>query len=203
MDSREVKACEMTGDQRIRFADGAWQVHSQTASRYYQVNPSPTAPACECDDFALHGSGTGKPCKHILAVRLLLERQLKGEPNPDTGRRSLPAPAAGDLPAGLGQLQRRADRTRRTIFRCFWRTCAVGSSSRRRIRRRASAASRWPTPCSPPSSRSTASCRPGGSCPTSANRTSAAMSGRRCFNSVLRVLELEDTTPILMAMIRQ
>ncbi|HVS37979.1 MAG TPA: hypothetical protein VMS17_20635, partial [Gemmataceae bacterium] len=26
--------------------------------------------------------GTGKPCKHILAVRLLLDRQIKGEPNP-------------------------------------------------------------------------------------------------------------------------
>ena len=29
-------------------------------------------------DFAMRG----KPCKHILAVRMLLERQLKGDPNP-------------------------------------------------------------------------------------------------------------------------
>lgn len=79
MDSREVKAWEMTGDSRISFRDGSWHVHSQSASRFYKVNPSATTPACECEDFALRG----KPCKHIMAVRLLLERQLKGEPNPE------------------------------------------------------------------------------------------------------------------------
>ena len=78
MDAREVKAQEMTGNAQIRFAGGCWEVHSQTTSRYYKVNPSPAAPSCECEDFALP-----KPCKHILAVRLLLERQLKGRPNPE------------------------------------------------------------------------------------------------------------------------
>jgi len=78
MDAREVKALEMTGDGRISFHAGAWHVHSQTTSRYYKVNPSPSAAACECDDFALRAA----PCKHILGVRQLLERQLKGEPNP-------------------------------------------------------------------------------------------------------------------------
>ena len=53
MEAREVKARELTGDARISFRDGAWHVHSQTTSRYYRVNPSPTAPACECEDFAL------------------------------------------------------------------------------------------------------------------------------------------------------
>lgn len=79
MDNREVKAWEMTGDARISFRDGSWHVHSQSANRFYKVNPSATSPACECEDFALRG----KPCKHVMAVRLLLERQLKGEPNPE------------------------------------------------------------------------------------------------------------------------
>ena len=79
MDTREAKACEMTGDSQVSFRAGAWRVHSQTESRYYKVNPSPAAPACENADFALRA----QPCKHIMAVRLLLERQLKGEPNPD------------------------------------------------------------------------------------------------------------------------
>jgi transposase len=73
-----VKALEMTGDVRISFQAGAWQVHSQTENRYYKVNPSATAAACECEDFQLRGQA----CKHVLAVRQLLERQLKGEPNP-------------------------------------------------------------------------------------------------------------------------
>jgi len=81
MDVREIKATEITGDVRISFAGGSWRVHSQTSSRTYAVNPSPSAPACECDDFALRAA----PCKHILAVRKLLERQLRGEPNPTAG----------------------------------------------------------------------------------------------------------------------
>ena len=80
MDVRAVKATEISADMRISFADGSWRVHSQTASRFYKVNPSPSAPACECDDFGLRA----QPCKHILGVRQLLERQLKGEPNPTT-----------------------------------------------------------------------------------------------------------------------
>lgn len=79
MDNREAKAWEMTGDSRISFRDGLWHVHSQSMNRFYKVNPSATTPACECEDFALRG----KACKHVMAVRLLLERQLKGEPNPE------------------------------------------------------------------------------------------------------------------------
>lgn len=78
MEIREAKAWAMTGDARVSFSGGSWKVHSQTESRYYSVNPSPSAAACECEDFALRA----QPCKHILAVRKLLERQLKGEPNP-------------------------------------------------------------------------------------------------------------------------
>jgi hypothetical protein len=78
MDLRTVKATEISVDMRISFADGSWRVHSQTGSRFYKVDPSPSAAACECEDFALRA----QPCKHILGVRQLLERQLKGEPNP-------------------------------------------------------------------------------------------------------------------------
>ena len=78
MDTREQRAMEITGDVRITFAAGGWLVNSQTSSDKYAVNPSATAPSCACEDFQTRG----KPCKHILAVRLLLERQLRGDPNP-------------------------------------------------------------------------------------------------------------------------
>jgi hypothetical protein len=35
MDSREVKALEITGDVRISFTAGAWHVQSQTSSMRY------------------------------------------------------------------------------------------------------------------------------------------------------------------------
>jgi transposase len=80
MDARDVKALELTGNSRISFVGGAWVVPSQSGNGRHAVDPSPTAPSCTCEDFQLRGPV--RPCKHILAVRLLLERQLKGEPNP-------------------------------------------------------------------------------------------------------------------------
>lgn len=79
MNARETKAVQLTGDMRITFKDGVWIVPSQTSSSTrYTVNPSLAAPSCDCDDFQLRQ----QPCKHIAAVRLLLDRQIKGEPPP-------------------------------------------------------------------------------------------------------------------------
>jgi transposase len=85
MDTREVKALEVTGDSRITFKNGVWTVPSQTnGSVRYHVNPSTANPSCDCDDFQLRGAGAnnGYVCKHIEALRLLLDRQIKGEPPP-------------------------------------------------------------------------------------------------------------------------
>jgi transposase len=79
MDSREAKAVELTGDLRITFKEGEWLVPSQSSpSTRYTVNPSMANPTCTCDDFQLRRL----PCKHVKAVRLLLDRQIKGEPPP-------------------------------------------------------------------------------------------------------------------------
>ena len=79
MDAREAKALEVTGDMRILFKNGEWLVPSQSSpSTRYKVNPSLANPSCECDDWQLRRL----PCKHIAAVRLLLDRQIKGEPPP-------------------------------------------------------------------------------------------------------------------------
>jgi transposase len=79
MNAREVKGLELTGDLRIAFQAGVWTVPSQsTAGVAYTVNPGSAAPSCTCEDFQLRN----QPCKHIEAVRRLLDRQIKGEPNP-------------------------------------------------------------------------------------------------------------------------
>jgi transposase len=79
MDIRDLKALELTGNSRISFVAGAWYVPSQSSAARHKVDPSPTNPSCTCEDFELRQ----RPCKHILAVRALLERQIKGESNPD------------------------------------------------------------------------------------------------------------------------
>jgi transposase len=70
MDMRELKALEIAARSKIVFADGTWFVPSQTTpSQSYRVTIGPE-PSCGCEDFQL----TRKPCKHVLAVRLVAER---------------------------------------------------------------------------------------------------------------------------------
>jgi transposase len=198
MDAREVKACEMTGDARIAFRDGAWHVHSQTTSRYYRVNPSAVAPTCECEDFALRN----KPCKHVLAVRLLLERQMKGEPNP----------APESLPA----------RPPRATYRQDWVSYNAAQVSEKDHFQVLLADLCRGITMPPPNPKGGRPPMPMDDAVFSAVfKVYALVSARRFmsdlreaqerghigsvlhYNSVLRVLEAEETTAILMAMIRQ
>lgn len=198
MEPREVKAQELTGDHRIAFRDGAWHVHSQTTSRYYRVNPSPSAPACECEDFAPRA----KPCKHVLAVRLLLDRQLKGEPNPE--------PAA--IPA----------RPPRATYQQDWVNYNLAQTNEKDHFQALLADLCRGIKMPPPNPKGGRPPMPMDDAVFSAVfKVYSLVSARRfmsdlreaherghagqviCYNSVLRVLETEDTTPILMAMIRQ
>ena len=79
MDLAHVKVLEITGDARISFADGFWRVPSQAyPGKRYKVDPHPLNPHCECEAFQLTNL-----CKHVQAVRHLLERMIKGEPHPN------------------------------------------------------------------------------------------------------------------------
>jgi hypothetical protein len=70
VDLRELKALELAARARIIFTNGFWLVPSQTSpSASYRVTIEP--PSCECEDFALRQ----KECKHVLAARLVYERQ--------------------------------------------------------------------------------------------------------------------------------
>jgi hypothetical protein len=61
---------ELAARAKITFVNGFWIVPSQTSpSTSYRVTTAP--PSCECDDFQLRQ----QPCKHVIAARLVLERQ--------------------------------------------------------------------------------------------------------------------------------
>jgi transposase len=75
MDMRELKVLELAFRENITFADGFWIVPSQTSSVVkYRVTIG-AEPSCECDDFQLHR----KPCKHIIAARLVCARDHGGK----------------------------------------------------------------------------------------------------------------------------
>jgi transposase len=75
MDMRELKALEIAARNPIPFDGKAWLVPSQTDGQKYHVTLDPVA-SCPCDDFLLRR----KPCKHILAARLVCARDHNGKP---------------------------------------------------------------------------------------------------------------------------
>lgn len=75
MDMRELKALEIAARMRIVFNDGVWTVPSQSGSGSYQVTLANSGGTCACEDFQLRR----KECKHILAVRIVLERDCPGK----------------------------------------------------------------------------------------------------------------------------
>src|SRR5579859_6781120 len=75
MDMRELKGLEIAARAKLLFADGAWQVPSQSSPRNkYRVTLDPVS--CSCEDFQLHR----QPCKHVVAARLVQERDYDGKP---------------------------------------------------------------------------------------------------------------------------
>jgi transposase len=78
MDARELKGLELAARARIVWQDGAWSVPSQVSTGTYTVRLEGDAPTCTCEDFALRGGA----CKHIIAARLVEERDGKGTAPP-------------------------------------------------------------------------------------------------------------------------
>ena len=78
MDMRELKALEIAARSKIVFKDGIWHVPSQTGNGKYTVAIG-AEPSCNCDDQQLRRSAAA-PCKHILAARLVCERDHNGNP---------------------------------------------------------------------------------------------------------------------------
>jgi transposase len=73
--TREARAKEIAVRSRLTCKDGVWNVPSQqTMHPSYQVRLDPDS--CTCDDFTLRQ----KPCKHILAVRILVQQDTAPEP---------------------------------------------------------------------------------------------------------------------------
>lgn len=70
MDMRQLKALEIAARSRVAWDGKCWRVPSQASATVYKVTLHP-APACECEDFLLRGG----ECKHVLAVRLVMERE--------------------------------------------------------------------------------------------------------------------------------
>jgi transposase len=73
MDLRELKALELAARCPIVFHNGSWLVPSQSSALKYRVTLHPAS--CECDAFQLRQD----PCKHIIAARLVCQREYGGQ----------------------------------------------------------------------------------------------------------------------------
>src|SRR5579864_6681097 len=72
---RQQKALEIADKFRITESAGKWIVPSQSSAKKYAVRIVGSAGDCTCPDFELRR----EPCKHVLAVRFVIQRQQ----NPD------------------------------------------------------------------------------------------------------------------------
>ena len=86
MDARRQKAHELADRARITFKEGCYHVPSQSGNGSYTVILDENDAACDYPDFELRG----KPCKHILGVRLYVQRQARGVEQDKTN--CMPAP---------------------------------------------------------------------------------------------------------------
>src|SRR5438270_12478751 len=74
MEMRELKALELAARARIvPNDDGTWTVPGATPAASYRVVTWPGAESCTCPDFELRQ----QPCKHVIAARLVEEREGK------------------------------------------------------------------------------------------------------------------------------
>src|SRR5437773_12333566 len=73
MDMRELKALELAARAKIVWAGDAWSVPSQSTGTVYRVVTWPGAESCQCEDWQLRQ----QPCKHIIAAKLVEERDGK------------------------------------------------------------------------------------------------------------------------------
>jgi transposase len=70
---REQRGALLAAMTKIVQRNGKWFVPSQSGDgKKYEVNPDETTPRCNCPDHEI----TGKPCKHIYAVRYVIQREL-------------------------------------------------------------------------------------------------------------------------------
>jgi transposase len=91
LDPRQQKAEELTNSQ-IRVSSAGYSVPSQSGQGRYTVQLDPDS--CECDDWQLRG----KPCKHILSVRLWLDRRDLSQDEPEPSINPTPKPKRKTYP---------------------------------------------------------------------------------------------------------
>jgi transposase len=74
VDLRELKALELAARSKLTLGDdGTWTVPSQSSGGSYRVVTWPGAESCTCEDYQLRK----EPCKHVIAARLVEEREGK------------------------------------------------------------------------------------------------------------------------------
>ena len=73
MELRELKALEIAARSKVEWTGQHWSVPSQSSVGKYKVTLTPES--CACEDFGLRQL----PCKHILAARLVCERDFGGK----------------------------------------------------------------------------------------------------------------------------
>jgi transposase len=107
MNSREFKGLELAARANIEFRKTYWYVPSASHEGGYRVDADATT--CACEDFELRQM----PCKHIHAVRIVKDRN-RGKPIPDTD--TVDAPPARKTYSQNWSAYNKAQRNEKEMF---------------------------------------------------------------------------------------
>jgi hypothetical protein len=99
-ETRRQRGMAIAAVTRITQKNGQWIVPSQKGNGSYRVilDPPPFVPQCTCKDFAERE----QPCKHVYAVRFVIERE--SQPESVESVATIAIPDAENAPETLGYL---------------------------------------------------------------------------------------------------
>ena len=170
---REGRGLLLAATAKICQQNGKWIVPSQSeGGQKYTVDPSEQSPHCNCPDFELRGCD----CKHIIAVRIVRQRELFADGSETvTETVSIATATVRKTYPQQWPAYNRAQTSEKEIFQALWLRCVPGLKSRH-AQRPDGLASRWATPCSRSASKCFQRCRVVASCPTCAMHTPRGIS---------------------------
>lgn len=195
MNARQVRASQIVATGRITEGNGFYFVPSQFGQGFYRVTLDGLFPTCGCDDYEL----TAKPCKHIMAAQEWAAQKANGTLPPEPPPVKVPRKTyKQDWPN-----YNRAQNNEKDHFQDFLTDLCASIAERERDRKKGGRPS---VPLRDAAFVSVFKVYCGFSarrfmCDVRSAHERGCIAAPVCHNSVLKALESEALTPVLMDLI--
>src|SRR6266850_6268175 len=196
MDAREQRGLEIAARAKVVRRGAEWSVPSQSGVGRYTVTAG-ESPRCSCPDFETRG----EPCKHIFAVRIVIQREFEFDGETVTERVTVTKTVKRTYPQNWPAYNK-AQTNEKDKFMVLLRDLCAGLPEPEQKRGRPRLSPRDAVFTAVMKVYTTASARRSMSDLREA-RERGYISKLPCHNSVLNALESPELTPILRSLITE